>query len=61
VWAPALKGAGLPHRSIDDMRHTFSAAGMVIFTLVRRMGTSVQMIDRTYAISRRGPKNRSRS
>jgi integrase len=34
------------------MRHTFAtwslAAGMSIFTLARRMGTSVLMIDRTY-------------
>jgi len=34
------------------MRHTFAtwslAAGMSIFTLARRMGTSVQMIDETY-------------
>jgi len=34
------------------MRHTFAtwslAAGMSIFTLSRRMGTSVQMIDATY-------------
>jgi hypothetical protein len=34
------------------MRHTFAtwslAAGMSIFTLARRMGTSVQMIDVTY-------------
>ena len=34
------------------MRHTFAtwslAAGMSIFTLARRMGTSVQMIDATY-------------
>jgi integrase len=51
-WLPALKAAGLPHRRIYDMRHTFAtwslAAGMSIFTLARRMGTSVQMIDRTY-------------
>jgi integrase len=51
-WAPALTAAGLPHRRIYDMRHTFAtwslAAGMSIFTLARRMGTSVQMIDRTY-------------
>jgi integrase len=49
---PALKAAGLPHRRIYDMRHTFAtwslAAGMSIFTLARRMGTSLQMIDRTY-------------
>jgi integrase len=34
------------------MRHTFAtwslAAGMSIFTLSRRMGTSVRMIDATY-------------
>jgi integrase len=49
---PALKAAGIEHRRIDDMRHTFAtwslAAGMSIFTLARRMGTSVQMIDSTY-------------
>ena len=51
-WAPALKAAGIEHRRIYDMRHTFAtwslAAGMSIFTLSRRMGTSVQMIDATY-------------
>jgi integrase len=51
-WVPALKAAGLSHRRIYDMRHTFAtwslAAGMSIFTLSRRMGTSVRMIDATY-------------
>jgi integrase len=51
-WTPAQQAAGLPHRRIYDMRHTFAtwslAAGMSIFTLARRMGTSVQMIDATY-------------
>ena len=51
-WTPALKAAGLDHRRIYDMRHTFAtwslAAGMSIFTLARRMGTSVQVIDATY-------------
>jgi integrase len=51
-WLPALKAAGVPHRRIYDMRHTFAtwslAAGMSIFTLSRRMGTSVRMIDATY-------------
>jgi hypothetical protein len=51
-WAPALKAAGIEHRRIYDMRHTFAtwslAAGMSVFTLSRRMGTSVQMIDETY-------------
>lgn len=51
-WTPALKAAGVEHRRIYDMRHTFAtwslAAGMSIFTLARRMGTSVQVIDMTY-------------
>jgi integrase len=51
-WAPALKAAGVEHRRIYGMRHTFATwslgAGMSIFTLARRMGTSVQMIDDTY-------------
>jgi integrase len=51
-WFPALRAAGIEHRRIYDMRHTFAtwslAAGMSIFTLARRMGTSVQMIDSTY-------------
>jgi integrase len=51
-WVPALDAAGVEHRRIYDMRHTFAtwslAAGMSIFTLSRRMGTSVQMIDQTY-------------
>jgi integrase len=51
-WAPALKAASVEHRRIYEMRHTFAtwslAAGMSIFTLSRRMGTSVQMIDQTY-------------
>lgn len=48
----ALVAAGIEHCRIDDMRHTFAtwslAAGMSTVTLSRRMGTSVQMIDRTY-------------
>ena len=51
-WAPAFKAAGLEHRRIYDMRHTFATwsldAGMGIFTLARRMGTSVRIIDQTY-------------
>jgi integrase len=42
----------LPNRRIYDLRHTYAtwslAAGVDIFTLARRMGTSVKMIDRTY-------------
>jgi integrase len=51
-WTPALVAAGIQHRRIYDLRHTYAtwslAAGVDIFTLARRMGTSVKMIDRTY-------------
>jgi integrase len=51
-WAPALKAAGLPHRRIYDMRHTFASwairDGVSLFYLSRIMGTSVGQIDATY-------------
>jgi integrase len=51
-WTPALRAAGIRHRRIYDLRHTYAtwslAAGVDIYTLARRMGTSLQMIDRTY-------------
>jgi integrase len=51
-WTPALLAPDVDHRRIYDIRHTFAtwslAAGMSMFTLARRMGTSVQMIVRTY-------------
>jgi integrase len=51
-WTPSLEAAGVEHRRIYDLRHTYAtwslAAGLDIFTLARRMGTSVAMIDRTY-------------
>jgi integrase len=51
-WTPALEASGVTHRRIYDLRHTYAtwslAAGIDIFTLARRMGTSVKMIDRTY-------------
>lgn len=41
-----------PPRRIYDLRHTYAtmslAAGVSLFSLARRMGTSVEMIDRTY-------------
>jgi integrase len=44
--------AGIKHRRIYDLRHTYAtwslAAGVDIYTLARWMGTSLQMIDRTY-------------
>lgn len=63
-WVPALKAAGIEHRRIYDMRHTFAtwslAAGMSIFTLSRRMGTSVQMIDATYGHLARDAEDQDR-
>ena len=51
-WTPSVAAAGIAHRRIYDLRHTYAtwslAAGVDIFTLARRMGTSVQMIDQTY-------------
>jgi integrase len=51
-WKPALRAAGIDARRIYDLRHTYAtfslAAGVSLFTLSRRMGTSVEMIDRTY-------------
>jgi integrase len=57
-WMPAVKAAGFvtaegkANRRIYDPRHTYAtmslAAGVSLFTLARRMGTSVEMIDRTY-------------
>jgi integrase len=53
VWAPAIEAAGIPTPArIYDLRSTFAsdalAAGVTIFELARIMGTSVQMIERSY-------------
>jgi integrase len=49
---PTLAAAGIGHRRIYALRHTYASwslpAGVDIFTLARRMGTSVKMIDQTY-------------
>ena len=52
-WKPAVRAAGIePQGRIYHLRHTYAtfslAAGVSLFSLARRMGTSVQMIDRTY-------------
>jgi hypothetical protein len=64
VDARAEGGRRVPHRRIYDMRHTFAtwslAAGMSIFTLSRRMGTSVQMIDATYGHLARDAEDQDR-
>jgi integrase len=51
-WTPAVRAAGLTHRPPYAMRHTYAsfsiAAGVSLFSLSRRMGTSVEMLDRVY-------------
>ena len=51
-WNPALRAAGIEHRTPYAMRHTFAslaiAAGVSLFELSRLMGTSPAMLDRTY-------------
>jgi integrase len=51
-WAPAIRAAGIEHRRVYDLRHSFAsfaiAAGVSLFYLARIMGTSVAQIDATY-------------
>ncbi len=51
-WKAALRAAGLEYRRPYDLRHTYAtfsiAAGISLFALARRMGTSLEMIDKTY-------------
>jgi integrase len=51
-WAPAIRSSGIAHHRMYDLRHTYAtwslAAGVDLFTLSRRMGTSLAMIDATY-------------
>ncbi|MBA2360461.1 MAG: hypothetical protein H0V79_05925 [Actinobacteria bacterium] len=51
-WRPALRAVGLDYRPPYALRHTYAAfsiaAGISLFALARRMGTSVEMIDQTY-------------
>jgi integrase len=51
-WKTALRAAGLEYRTPYALRHTYAAfsiaAGVSLFALARRMGTSVEQIDRTY-------------
>jgi len=52
IWHPAFEAAGVPRLRPYDMRHTYAAwslrAGVNIYTLGRRMATSVAMIEKTY-------------
>ena len=51
-WKAALRAAGLEYRRSYDLRYTYAtfsiAAGVSLFALARRMGTSLEMIDKTY-------------
>ena len=51
-WTPAVRTAGLTHRTPYALRHTFASfaivAGVPLFELARFMGTSVDQIDKTY-------------
>ena len=64
-WKPALDAAGIPSRRIYDMRHSFATwgldAGLSIFDLSRYMGTSVEMIDRTYGHLAQGAEASARA
>jgi integrase len=51
-WTPAVRAAGLTHRSSYSLRHTYAtfsiAAGVNLFELARMMGTSLEQISKTY-------------
>jgi integrase len=53
IWNSALKALGIAHRSSYNARHTCITmnimAGANIFWLAKQMGTSVQLIEKTYA------------
>lgn len=65
-WRPAIDAAGLDTAlHTYSMRHTYPAfaldAGVSIFELARLMGTSVEMIDRTYGHLVRGSHDHVRA
>jgi integrase len=51
-WAPALRAAGIAHRRINDMRHTFATwaieSGVQASYLAVVMGTSIRELEDTY-------------
>jgi integrase len=61
-WRPAFQAAGVPFQRPYDMRHTYAAesiaAGIDLFTLSRRMGTSLHQIDATYGHLVQGAEER---
>ena len=51
-WVPALRGSGIDHRRVYDLRHTFAtwaiSDGVPTLTLAKLMGTSVGQLEDTY-------------
>jgi integrase len=51
-WTPALRAAGVPHRTLYTCRHTYItwalAQGVPVDTVAAWAGTSIQMIQNTY-------------
>jgi integrase len=51
-WNPAVRAAGLEHRTPYSLRHTFAsfaiAAGIPTFEIARMMGSSIEQIEKTY-------------
>jgi integrase len=51
-WSPALRAAGLAHRRVNDLRHTYAswslAADVPVAKLATMMGTSIAQIEDTY-------------
>ena len=51
-WNPAVRAAGLEHRTPYALRHMFAsfaiAAGIATFEIARMMGTSIEQIEKTY-------------
>jgi integrase len=70
IWLPALRGANLQRAGElwlpgpYAMRHTFATwaldAGIDIYDLARLMGTSVQVVDRSYGHLAKGQAERAR-
>jgi integrase len=61
---PAVRAAGLEHRTPYSMRHTFAsfaiAAGLPTFEIARMMGTSIAQIEGTYGHLLPDPIERAR-
>ena len=52
-WAPALRGAGIAHRRVDDLRHTYASWALAMDVppakLALMMGTSIAQLEDTYS------------